>query len=389
MSPIKYSLTFLSSLLLMPATAALEVGDTFCTEGFVMDFFCINRGTLLDRSDIVTLQGPEQHSLHCLLDVNSCTNTKSPYEVLIDPSEGETLHARGWRMTEASKKRMIDLGRSVGRVGRCTTCAGEGKLEKGFRAVFTATVLDLNLDDPFLPPSIDIAELKNSNSLGENPCGTAFSMTDVLETMNSTQRESLFSSRVDNSLRVKHLAHGSMMLIGWGFLLPAGIIIARFFKHRPNGLWFKIHRACQVTGLLFATVGWIIALTSFSVFGDKGLNNYRHGIMGMVTMIMGLLQPLNAFFRPHNPEEGETKSSRRLVWEIYHKGAGWATVLLAIGTVVLGTTILPNSNDSKAFLFAYIGCLSILLIGFVLIKRDQRVFQSESRRKEGQLGGNE
>jgi len=378
---IRCILTFLS---LLPMAVALEVGDTICTEGFVMDFFCINRGTLLDRSDIVSLEGPEEHSLHCLLDVNSCINARSPYEVLVDPPEGEIIHARGWRMTESSKEKMIEMGRSV---GICSTCTGAGNLLKGFRAVFTATILNLNVEDRFMPPSIEIVRLKNSNSLGENPCKTEFNMTDVLDTMNSTQKESLFSSQVDNSLRVMHLAHGSMMLIGWGFLLPAGTIIARFFKHRPNGLWFKIHRACQMTGLLFATIGWIIALTNFSVFGDKGFNNYRHGIMGMVTMVMGLLQPLNAFFRPHNPEDGENKSSTRLIWEIYHRGAGWATVLLAAGTVFLGTTILPKNNDSKAFLFAYLGCLAILLLCFALIKKDKHAFLSQSRKTVCQLEG--
>lgn len=283
-------------------------------------------------------------------------------------------------MTEPSKAKMRDMGKSVR--------AGELPLDTGLRAVFTATILDLSLGDPFLPPMINITGLNNSNSLvGQNPCGTIFNMTDVLDTLNSTQRELLFTSATDNSLRVMHLAHGSMMLVGWGLLLPAGTITARFFKHRPNGLWFKMHRACQMTGLLFATVGWIIALKNFSVFGDKGFDNYRHGIMGMVTMIMGLLQPLNAFFRPHNPEEGEAKSSIRRVWEIYHRGAGWATVLLAAGTVFLGTTILPDADDSKTFLFSYIGCLLILLLYLGLIKRDKSTFFSESRRMEGQLEG--
>jgi hypothetical protein len=47
---------FLSALLvalcLSKATlAAVEVGDVLCVEGFVMDFFCIERETLLGKSD--------------------------------------------------------------------------------------------------------------------------------------------------------------------------------------------------------------------------------------------------------------------------------------------------------------------------------------------------
>jgi hypothetical protein len=41
----------LAALCLSKATTlALEVGDTLCVEGFVMDFFCIERETLLGKS---------------------------------------------------------------------------------------------------------------------------------------------------------------------------------------------------------------------------------------------------------------------------------------------------------------------------------------------------
>jgi hypothetical protein len=47
----------------MSATQSqLSVVDS--VEGFVMDTFCIERGTLLDKPDVVTLEGPDQHSFH-------------------------------------------------------------------------------------------------------------------------------------------------------------------------------------------------------------------------------------------------------------------------------------------------------------------------------------
>ena len=33
-------------------------------EGYVMDFYCIDRGTLLDNPNVNTLEGPDQHSVH-------------------------------------------------------------------------------------------------------------------------------------------------------------------------------------------------------------------------------------------------------------------------------------------------------------------------------------
>ena len=61
-----------------------------------------------------------------------------------------------------------------------------------------------------------------------------------------------------------------------------------------------------------------------------------HGAMGLIVMILGLLQPLNAFFRPHN-QPGEEKSKHRQYWEYVHKGSGYFAIVLAVPTIFLGT----------------------------------------------------
>lgn len=43
---------------------ALAAIKHFSFEGFVMDYYCIDRGTLLDNPSVVTLEGPDQHSVH-------------------------------------------------------------------------------------------------------------------------------------------------------------------------------------------------------------------------------------------------------------------------------------------------------------------------------------
>jgi len=48
--------------------------------------------------------------------------------------------------------------------------------------------------------------------------------------------------------------HGVLVIIGWGFFLPTGAIIAKFGKHRPDAVWFKIHRVVQPLGLLLALI---------------------------------------------------------------------------------------------------------------------------------------
>ena len=97
------------------------------------------------------------------------------------------------------------------------------------------------------------------------------------------------------------LTHGTLMIISWGFLLPLGIIIAQFLHHRPNGLWFKMHRVLQILGLIFAIVGWSIALKNFNIFGggsgsrsSEERKAHAHAVCGTTAICIGLVQPLSA-----------------------------------------------------------------------------------------------
>jgi hypothetical protein len=69
--------------------------------------------------------------------------------------------------------------------------------------------------------------------------------------------------------------------------------------------------------------------------------------MGWFVMVLGVLQPLNAFFRPPATKHGETKEKKRFMWEILHKGSGYCAVLLALVTVYLGIDLgyLPDEYE--------------------------------------------
>ena len=73
-------------------------------------------------------------------------------------------------------------------------------------------------------------------------------------------------------------------MMSWGFLLPSGIVIAKFMRHR-DPLWFRLHRAIQVTGILFAIAGFLIAITQFSVYFNSG---YFASILRLIGPNFGL-----------------------------------------------------------------------------------------------------
>lgn len=396
-----------SACLLGASEAALQAGDTICVEGYVMDFFCINRGTLLDNPSVRTLEGPGEHSVHCLVDVNSCVT--SPFEILLDPKEGELLYKRGWQLDETSKQRAIALAQSV---GSCTTCdpanTRDNSHVKGFRVALTATILALNEDDASLPPTIQAVDMMDTTAFvpedngGDSACSFFFEMEDILDVSVSADEggdssssgggsvlESIAvagsASGAGSSLRTTHFIHASLMMVSWGFLLPSGTLLAKFYKHRPDGLWFKLHRGIQMVGLLLALIGWIIALINFNVFKDYGFRNYQHGICGMVVMILGLIQPLNALIRPHAPSDPEDeKSAKRRLWEIWHKSSGWMAVGLAVPTIVLGTLSLPNLEDQTTLQMGYgVGCIGGLLLLLACIFYDKKTFEL-SRKESGE-----
>lgn len=347
-----------------------------------MDFFCIDRTTLLDNPGVKTLEEPGRHSVHCLVDIPSCFN--SPFEVLLDPKPDQMLFTRGFQLDNAGKATIITLARNTGRRGSCSTCAGMGDLGTGFRAVMDAEIVDLN-EGSGIPPTISVIDAQASHDLS-NACIETYNMTDIsMVFADSNQTIGIITdpSSGRTPLQRQQVVHGCLMLIGWGFLLPSGALFARFFKHRPDGLWFKIHRFCEIAGLLFAIIGWIVALRNFQVFADKGYSNYRHGILGMVTMCLGLLQPINAVFRPAAPKEGQERSKSRLIWEIVHKSLGYMALILAIATISLGTTILPSVDDQKKFQIAYgVGAGGVFLFLIVALNYDKSSFPKSRRSKD-------
>jgi len=363
---------------------SMKVGDTGCVIGFVMDRFCIDRGTLFDNPSVQTLLNPERHSVHCLIDVGSCVAT--PFEILTDPSPGSNRYNRAWTLSETAKAEIIALAASTGNPNnspRCRECTNpDGEIDFGFRVIFNATVLDMGTS--LYPPTVDARDIQainiaNPSSVESLTCMDVFGMEEIINTQ-SAQLE-------DPAARFRRmaLAHGSLMLIAWGWLLPTGAIFAKLSKHRPGDLWFKVHRIVQVLGLLLALAGWIIALNEFTVFQSKGESNYHHGVMGITVMTLGLIQPINALIRPKAAKDGQAKSPARKIWEYIHKGTGWIALLLAVPTIVLGTFQLPQPNDQEAYQIAYgAGCGGILLLTSVLLVVDKSRFKVDEEPATGE-----
>ena len=113
------------------ANAAREV----CVEGFVMDKFCIDRGTLLDNPTVKTLENPEKHSVHCLVDVSVCY--KSGFNILLPNPSGSPAYAIAVRLDGVGNQKVLEVARAN---GVCSTCGSGGTITKGLRGTFFGTI---------------------------------------------------------------------------------------------------------------------------------------------------------------------------------------------------------------------------------------------------------
>ena len=142
----------------------------------------------------------------------------------------------------------------------------------------------------------------------------------------------------DASAAAMRIAHGALMFAAWAVLAPAGVFLARFAKRvppssGPRAFWFVSHYMVQSAALAAAAAGLGLAV-AFS-WGGAHFDS-AHGKLGLAVFVAGALQPVNAFVRPLRGKPGSPYTTARLLWEILHKGAGYATLAAAAAAIVLG-----------------------------------------------------
>mmetsp|Transcript_20518 Transcript_20518/g.47463 ORF Transcript_20518/g.47463 Transcript_20518/m.47463 type:complete len:208 (-) Transcript_20518:214-837(-) len=172
--------------------------------------------------------------------------------------------------------------------------------------------------------------------------------------------------------------HGGFMVLAWGFFLPLGVLSARLLRHRPE--WFYFHCFCQVMGYLLALVGLTVAFAAFgNIFTDPTTKNdgYRHGAMGLTTMVFGFSQLINGTFRPV-----VDKQPLRGRWEIIHKILGYSTIILAFVTMYLGVRMAGG-----AFYGAFGTSLGFCVAAAIVLIIDKRRYSQQREQQNTSITG--
>ena len=170
------------------------------------------------------------------------------------------------------------------------------------------------------------------------------------------------TSAVSDATYRLRIAHAVLMSSGW-LALILGIMAARYTRDlQPKTTWFRLHRWMQSIGLLLVVCGFglAVAMTSGPHFQS------RHAQLGLVIAAIALLQPVNAFFRPHP----HPLNLRRRLWSVGHKAAGYATAACAVACIGLGIPLITRGMTSVMTILGYailaVCCAVLAMVVLVL-----------------------
>lgn len=163
-------------------------------------------------------------------------------------------------------------------------------------------------------------------------------------------------TRGEERLMVMKKIHGGLNVIGWGIMLPLGVVIARYIKlfKTTDSAWFHIHVICQSLGYIVGIMGWTTGLNLGVQL--SGFNQKAHGYIGICLFCLATAQTL-FFFRPK-------ELKYRKYWNIIHICIGYGTIILGISNVFIGINILkPGKKWKEAYIsiLALLGAVAVLL----------------------------
>lgn len=160
--------------------------------------------------------------------------------------------------------------------------------------------------------------------------------------------------------------HAVLMVAVWFVLVPTCILVIRFGKPKPTltGIrekvsiknaawwWFSVHKYGLIVSIGLALAGAIVAV---AVSG--GFSRSFHSMFGLTTVALGCLQIMGGWLRGKHggknyytavPDDPETwfgdhynMTTRRRIFEAYHKTAGYFVYFFAAGAVASGLMQYP------------------------------------------------
>ncbi|CAG5091224.1 Oidioi.mRNA.OKI2018_I69.PAR.g12922.t1.cds [Oikopleura dioica] len=162
-------------------------------------------------------------------------------------------------------------------------------------------------------------------------------------------------------------SHGSLMIIAWGFFIPVGALLAAArVLFQKGGLWFHLHRAFMIIGVLLNIAGFTVIFIEKGGFVSPSYTlGYVHGIFGCMIMFYSGINVLLGLFRP------DLESPRRKKWRRTHFIYAGLAILLSNTNITTGLYMVSLKSSAIAFgVLSGVAMLFIPLFHFWLSSDD-------------------
>tara|TARA_R110002124_G_scaffold281740_1_gene456371 strand:- start:10491 stop:11417 length:927 start_codon:yes stop_codon:yes gene_type:complete len=147
--------------------------------------------------------------------------------------------------------------------------------------------------------------------------------------------------------------HARLLLLAWGILAPAAILVARFFKITPhqdwprvldNPFWWRTHWITQSLVIFLSAVALAIIILTTLADSAAGLHQW----LGYTVLVFGVFQALSGYFRGSKGGPADSISSEiqpgdhydmtpwRLAFETVHKSIGYLVLPVAAVAIISG-----------------------------------------------------
>lgn len=205
-----------------------------------------------------------------------------------------------------------------------------------FRRIMSVTKNDIEYDlsdgNWFILLSTGGVASSETQYHGSSAAGAAIS-SDQRVVFSSNQPHIFLGQESSSTTALK--AHAILMVLAWALLAPLGILIARLvrrgkledLKIGSNQSWFVLHRGLMVTAVTITIISLIIIMVNR---GGWSKSAGTHAILGIITVVLAILNPIGAFFRP------DKFTVNRVFFNIIHSSNGYLTLIFSIATIFLG-----------------------------------------------------
>jgi hypothetical protein len=147
--------------------------------------------------------------------------------------------------------------------------------------------------------------------------------------------------------------HGVLLVVAWLGCGGTGMLLARYYKKTWVGRkitgkdpWFVLHRILMILTVslsLLALVFAAVFLGGFDSLAWSNVKNNPHPATGMAVLVLALLNPVMAIFRPH------PGTSRRPIFNWLHWAVGNSAHILAVVTIFLASEAYSALSKDRSY----------------------------------------